>query len=137
MLEANTVFSRKETIELNRFQLFVKGRVYLILFMLWFIFLGTLLLILGVGTAAKIIGAVFVVVFGLGFPGFCWFAILLLIRIQLHSSKLISDETNNYYKIDENSLFNRLTRPGCESTFEAQWNLVYRAYETKRISLSI
>lgn len=131
MVEANTVFSKKETIELNKFQLFVKGRIYLILFMLWFIVLGSMLLFIGVSTAAKIIGLVFIILFGLGFPVICWFAIRLLIELQLKSSRVISDETNNYYKIGEDNLFNRLTKTGCEATFEAKWNLVYKAYETK------
>lgn len=131
MVEANTVFSKKETIELNKFQLFVRGRIYLIIFMLWFITLGLMLLFIGISAVAKLIGVIFIVLFGLGFPAFCWFAIRLLIELQLRTSRVISEETNNYYKIDEDNLFNRLTKTGCEATFEAKWNLVYKAYETK------
>jgi hypothetical protein len=129
--EAKTKLNKQETVELNKFHLFKKGRVLLILFAAVFFVLGVLMFLLAEDISQKVFGAVFTVLFGIGFPYVCWLFARLFLALQFRSAKLISDETENYFKIDAEQLFNRLTKQDCESTFQAKWNLVYKAYETK------
>lgn len=131
MIEARTRLDKQEINSLNKFHLFRKNIWMLVIPMIFFSAFGVLNILSAEDMFDKIFGMIFITVFGLGFPLFAYLIMKVIVWLQLRSTRLISNETENYFKIDGDILYNKLEKTDCISTFEAKWNLVYKAYETK------
>lgn len=130
MIEATTKLDKSEIGHLNNFHLFRKNRLIVILPSFLFATLGTVILFLS-ESAGDTAGGISLLIFGVCFPLLLYLALKIAVWYQLKSTKFISDDSMNYFKITNESLYNKLERKDCTSSFEAKWSLVYKAYETK------
>ncbi|OEF98812.1 hypothetical protein BHF71_10825 [Vulcanibacillus modesticaldus] len=131
MVEARTRLDKHELLNLNKFHLFRKNVWLFLIPMFVFIVIGVLMIIFAEDNGDRIFGTIFLVVFGIGYPLISYIIMKLLVWFHLRSMKLVSNETLNYFKIDNEILFNRMEKTDMISIFEVRWNLVYKAYETQ------
>lgn len=118
MVEVETKLNQDALLRLNRFHLFKKNKLILLLFMSIFILLGILISILADKENKKIFGIVFAVIFGFGFPLLCLLLMNFTVWLQLRSSKFISNDTIINYKFDDNMIFYQAKNSGMVSTTE-------------------
>lgn len=131
MIEFNTKMGRAELFALNKFH--VKNNIWAFLIpILFFAGLG----VSDIFSAKNIdeingaIGFIFFVVVLI--PFLAYLSIHLMIKRQLKTSKFISDETMEYFKFHEHGVENKTQKSDMMATMQMKWNLVYKAYETKK-----
>lgn len=128
MFDFETKLGKKEVNALNVFNTFIKNVFIQILFMVIF------LTLFGIQYYEErdIILLVFALCFGLGFPLLCFIFMKISVWFYIRSSKMIADNNLVFFNFNEDSINIRTEKPDMVTTTNIKWNLLYKAFETKK-----
>ena len=128
MFDFETKLGKKEVNALNVFNTFSKNVFIQILFMVIFITLFGILYY----EERDIILLVFALCFGLGFPLLCFITMKISVWFYIRSSKMIADNNLVFFNFNDDSINIRTEKPDMVTTTNIKWNLLYKAFETKK-----
>ncbi|MBN2652270.1 MAG: YcxB family protein [Spirochaetales bacterium] len=131
MIEVKTGLDKVAVLKLNQFHLFRKKIFLLLIFMILFVAFGLVNFFYSEEEWEKYLGLIFAIVFGLGFPLLCYGTMKFIVWLYLRSSKFISGETKINYRFDTDIIYYSMEKSNMKMTCEWEWNLCYKAYETK------
>lgn len=128
MIEVKSKFDANLTKPLLRLQL-RNLWVLFILFPLFFVLIGVVFI---VGPEPDIVFGATIIAFGTLFLPLVYLLSIFFQRIINKSMKIMNTETTNYFRFDENKIYQEMIRGDeYKATSESSYKMLHKAYETK------